>query len=48
MRRWMGEDAGFGGEPDRDDEPQRVASFGGDSFVEVDLHVGEEPDHEDE
>lgn len=42
MRRWMGESAGFGGEPD-EERPQAVASFGGDAFVEVDLHVGHDP-----
>lgn len=42
MIRWMGESAGFGGEPS-EERPGTVASFGGDAFVEVELLVGEEP-----
>lgn len=48
MLRWMGESAGFGGQPDREEAPHRVASFGGEAFVEVDLRVGDEPDDEDD
>ena len=44
MLRWC--DTEWGGEPI--EHPEAVASFGGDAFVEVDLHVVPDREQEDE
>lgn len=44
MNRWCGTD--WSGQPDSE-RGDVVASFGGDTFVEVDLHVGRDPDDEE-